>query len=111
MNTAELKKLAEAATPGKRKEYAPEISNEIDEGYRYIEIGGGTVLRDWISKNDAAFIAACDPAAILELLAVNAELVDALKQIRTAAMATVCNPVWVERRASIALAKAEGEQS
>lgn len=39
---------------------------------------------------------------------VEAELVEALKQIEMAAGATVCNVKWIEQHAAKALAKAEG---
>jgi hypothetical protein len=76
MNTAELKKLAEAATPGpwtvadRSHIYTPDL--------RVLAVAQHS--RD--TASNAAYIAAANPAVILELLAINAELVEALKRCR-----------------------------
>lgn len=86
MNTTELKKLAEAATPGPW---------HLDDcGYMFIisKPGDGYITRNvcrmdsstmsaFSQKANAAYIAAANPDAILKLLAINAELVEALKKI------------------------------
>lgn len=78
----ELKKRAEAATPGPW-----EATRQTDDecsfiGY-FIEGVGKTISDDGTAPDhhDALFIAAANPAAILELLAVQAQLVEALANI------------------------------
>lgn len=77
----ELKKLAEAATPGPW-----EATRQTDDecsfiGY-FIEGVGKTISDDGTAPDhkDALFIAAANPAAILELLAIKAQLVAALSK-------------------------------
>ena len=84
MNTAELKKLAEAATPGP---WAQEEIDPTDPEWGACDVfkeeSGDIVSSHVCSKENAAYIAAANPAAILKLLAINAELVEALKEIST----------------------------
>lgn len=68
MNTDELKKLAEAATP---------IETEL-YGDRYFQ---GPFSCATLNKEQDAYIAAANPAAILKLLQINAELVEALRSM------------------------------
>lgn len=88
MTADELKKLAEAATPG------PWIANDwantdSDGSINVCGIsvtapnslcGIFTVALEGDGTNDVDYIAAANPAAILKLLAINAELVEALKK-------------------------------
>lgn len=74
MNTTELKKLAEAATQGETKASG-----------NGVHIRTRCVLTTHMEppeqrQADARFYAAANPAAILKLLAINAELVEALKE-------------------------------
>lgn len=121
MNTAELKKLAEAATPGPwiTEDWA---SNDSDGA---INVRGtsvmapqslcgiSTVALEGDGTNDIEYIAAANPAAILKLLAINAELVKALK-IARGHVVELCNwsgtplPESSMKRLRAALAKAEG---
>ena len=90
VNTTELKKLAEAATPGPwfvvGQPWNPKADfivagNEDPHIGQYV---ADTEDFDGEGRNvqeNAAYIAAANPAAILELLAINAELVGALKEI------------------------------
>ena len=91
MTTDELKKLAEAATPG------PWIANDwantdSDGSINVCGIsvtapnslcGIFTVALEGDGTNDVDYIAAANPAAILKLLAINAELVEALSDAAT----------------------------
>ena len=82
----ELKKLAESATPGKWTKrtharmpsfvQAPRASK--DDPYD-IEILGEDECIYSTREADVSFIAAANPVAILELLAIRAQLVEALK--------------------------------
>lgn len=103
MTTDELKKLAEAATPGPwhvvyydagdkphRDHNGPcpgiFASEELDcaiihwEGFKQEYWSSANGSQKQIQTN-AELIAAANPAAILKLLAINAELVEALKEI------------------------------
>ena len=70
MNIEELKRLAEAATPG-----------PWAHGVTWIEhLGGIVVLGNTArSKQDVAYVSAANPAAILELIRQRDELLAALK--------------------------------
>ena len=85
MNTEELKRLAEAATPGPWNT-SPGGCGIIGPDKQWL---GG--MNDWVceyseemtqSENNAAFIAAANPAAVLELIRQRDELVEALKDAR-----------------------------
>lgn len=83
----ELKKLAEAATQEKWELYHGNIAHDIDrDGAQIIAQrparSGGSLQRKFDA--DFAFIAAANPAAILELLAIQAQLVKALQQAQYA---------------------------
>ena len=73
MNIEELKRLAEAATPG-----------PWAHGVTWIEHLGGIVAlgNTARSKQDVAYVAAANPAAILELIQQRDELLVALKDAR-----------------------------
>jgi hypothetical protein len=78
MNTAELKKLAEAATQG-----------DTEATGNGVHMRARCVLTTHMEppeqrQADACYYAAANPAAILELLAINAELVEALKLAKSA---------------------------
>lgn len=78
MNIEELKRLAEAATPGQWSEsdgYAGVVA-----GKQFIAQAYGDRRADCI--NNAAYIAAANPAAILELIRQRDELLVALKDAR-----------------------------
>lgn len=91
MNTAELKKMASAASGWKLDEFQ---QSEDDKEAGVAHVGGkyedgefaevmtidtGLYYQDDKAIDLARFYAAANPAAILKLLAINAELVDALK--------------------------------
>ena len=85
MNTEELKRLAEAATPGPWNT-SPGGCGIIGPDKQWL---GG--MNDWVceyseemtqSENNAAFIAAANPAAVLELIRQRDELLAALKDAR-----------------------------
>ena len=83
MNTAELKKLAEAATPGPWI-HATDIGQvgSIETLQGIVVAQAQSLICDDVRKqrdNNSKYIAAANPAAILELLAINAELVEALR--------------------------------
>lgn len=78
MNTEELKLLAEAATPG------PWVLDELLADFYGFEVRTATdekVCAD-ASNEDAAYIAAANPAAVLELIRQRSELLAALKESR-----------------------------
>lgn len=85
----ELKKLAEAASPG------PWKGDRYDGTVKYelLDANDNTVIRGDNGNSDAGpfgitgeddekFILAANPAAILELLAIQAQMVEALKNAR-----------------------------
>ena len=85
MNTEELKRLAEAATPGPWNT-SPGGCGIIGPDKQWL---GG--MNDWVceyseemtqSENNAAFIAAANPAAVLELIQQRGELLAALRDAR-----------------------------
>jgi hypothetical protein len=85
MNVEELKRLAEAATPGPWNT-SPGGCGIIGPDKQWL---GG--MNDWVceyseemtqSENNAAFIAAANPAAVLELIRQRGELMEALKDAR-----------------------------
>lgn len=73
----ELKKLAEAATPGPWMRLFGErtVYDRMEDGCR----GNAIVRADGAESKNVDFIAAANPAAILELLAIQAQLVAALQ--------------------------------
>ena len=74
MNIEELKRLAEAATPG------PWSSHP--NGYYGVHSNTGTICSTGEKIADALYIAAANPAAILELIQQRDELLAALKDAR-----------------------------
>ena len=91
MNTDELKKLAEAVkgwklrdvnqTAGDREEGVAFVGHQSDVGIfdDIAHIDTGNYMQPQAAVQIANYYAACNPAAILKLLAINAELVEALK--------------------------------
>lgn len=78
MNIEELKRLAEAATPG------PWVLDELLADFYGFEVRTSTdekVCAD-ASEQDAAYIAAANPAAVLELIRQRDELLASLKEVR-----------------------------
>ena len=73
MNIEELKRLAEAATPG------PWSSHP--NGYYGVHSNTGTICSTGEKIADALYIAAANPAAILELIQQRDELLVALKAL------------------------------
>ena len=76
MNIEELKRLAEAATPGP---WFAAISSNMNNSVR---VSMGTICDTEKNIDDAEFIAAANPAAILELIQQRDELLAALKDAR-----------------------------
>ena len=74
MNIEELKRLAEAATPG------PWSSHP--NGYYGVHSNTGTICSTGEKIADALYIAAANPATILELIQQRDELLAALKDAR-----------------------------
>jgi hypothetical protein len=105
MDTTELKKLAEAATPG------PWIAGD-DEDSDYFLVGphdgDGLVSHPVVtlhSESNADYIAAANPAAILELLAINAELVEMVKDAAVLADFAKC---WITDPAIEGMSRLKG---
>jgi len=75
MNIEELKRLAEAATPGqwRIRPYIPGIDCGVDGMFQVCHHA---------SARDAAYIAAANPAAMLELIRQRDELLASLKEAR-----------------------------
>ena len=75
MNTEELKRLAEAATPGPwaKREYVSGIGCGVDAKWN---------VALHASNDDAAYIAAANPVVVLELIRQRDELLSALKDAR-----------------------------
>lgn len=115
MNTTELKKLAEAATPGPWRitgSMTKYIEASIGNGWvqEVCSVGPTAADNGYGPQHhaNANLIAAANPAAILNLLAINAELVEALKGFTEKQM-TVGQRYTTEGQAMLdALAKAEG---
>ena len=108
MKTTELKKLAEAATPGPWHFVGFRVTAK-ELGYARV---ADTEFDNESMAENAAYIAAANPAAILKLLAINAELVEALKKISAIELKEF-GADWEEIEeaqdiADAALAKAEG---
>lgn len=121
MNTAELKKLAEAATQSEWQKEGRTVYSLMHHGWHKGEEQFKN--RFWMPaykspecpeeelEANVAFIAAANPAAILELLAINAELAEALKNLLndTQHSEHFCgDPNCPVANAIAALAKAEG---
>ena len=110
MNIEELKRLAEAATPG------PWSSHP--NGYYGVHSNTGTICSTGEKIADALYIAAANPAAILELIRQRDELLVALKYARelvddwgayaTAYMQEKHDLAGDLERLDAAIAKAEG---
>jgi len=125
-NIEELKRLAEAATPGPwiKRGYVLGIGCGVD---------GVTAVAHHTTSADAAYIAAANPAAVLELIQQRDELLAAMHRIRSTPPAQAdgggfvvdhfdiegeyagsqnIDPMWVVQEmaavASAAIAKAEG---
>ena len=81
VNTAKLKKLAEAAPLGRWQAYHDHgwLVVASDNEDIYIKIEKGSAAKKHLAA--AKYIAAANPAAIIELLAINAEPVEALKNL------------------------------
>lgn len=128
MTATELKKLAETATPGPWIAAGPSFGGDFpvyceevvvdrehddDDGYGICQAPTGLEKE---STHDMSYIAAANPAAILKLLAINAELVEALKGLDEAYCRAGPQLTRDERNidrkrliiARAALAKAEG---
>lgn len=128
MNTAELKKLAEAVkgwklrdvrqTAGDREEGVAFVGHQSDVGIfsDIAHIDTGNYMQPQAAIQIANYYAAANPAAILKLLAINAELVEALKGLDEAYCRAGLHLTRNERNqdrnrliiARAALAKAEG---
>ena len=76
MNTEELKRLAEAATPGP---WVAAINTNMDNKVCH---SFGDICQTGKDIGDAIFIAAANPAAILELIRQRDELLAAMKDAR-----------------------------
>jgi Mg-chelatase subunit ChlI len=80
MNIEEIKRLAEAATPG------PWVLDELLADFYGFEVRTSTDEDEKVcadaSEQDAAYIAAANPAAVLELIRQRDELMEALKDAR-----------------------------
>ena len=99
-----MKKLAEAATPGPWRCAGFRVTAK-ELGYARV---ADTEYDNESMAENAAYIAAANPAAILKLLDINAELVEALKGFVEKQM-TVGQRYTNEGQAMLdALAKAEG---
>ena len=115
MNTTELKRLAEAATPGPWKSQLSSVKKGARNIAPHIHAGESLPIGEDVKRGNAnaAYIAAANPAAILELLAINAELVEALKTMLSefneqTVQGMVHNEFMACVKARDALAKAEG---
>lgn len=123
MNTTELQKLAEAATPGPWMWDSDPIKGDPLDRVRFQVVARGRTITqcyyssgDPMAQKEASYIAAANPAAILKLLAINAELVEALKGLDEAYCRAGPQLTRDERNidrkrliiARAALAKAEG---
>jgi hypothetical protein len=132
MNTNELKKLAEAATPGPWHIRTNRHPNTDGTPWGWLDLYEAGSMRQaspdgvqvtWSrgrqSENNARYIAAANPAAILKLLAINAELVEALKNVTSGCEYSCLHGEWYWHKrtmpsiesldaARAALAKAEG---
>lgn len=76
MNIEELKRLAEAAAPGPwRAEFSSSMVNSVCTTFE-------TVCETGKNIDDALYIAAANPAAVLELIRQRDELLAALKDAR-----------------------------
>ena len=101
MNIEELKRLAEAATPG------PWSSHP--NGYYGVHSNTGTICSTGEKIADALYIAAANPAAILELIQQRDELLVALKALDRGCRDPRCIGVLHGLDlARTAIAKAEG---
>lgn len=120
MNTTELKKLSEAATPGPWIAAGPSFGGEFpvyceevvvdrehddDDGYGVCQAPTGLEEE---STHDMSYIAAANPSAILNLLAINAELVEALRMVRDYVVTMKGRGHDYQIAIDAALAKAEG---
>ena len=120
MKTTELKKLAEAVKGWKLRD-VNQTAGDREEGVAFVGHQSDVGIFDYIARIDtcnymqpqaaiqiANYYAACNPAAILKLLAINAELVEALKTFVENQM-TVGQRYTNEGQALLdAIAKAEG---
>lgn len=105
MNIEELKRLAEAATPG------PWVLDELLADFYGFEVRtstDGKVCAD-ASEQDAAHIAAANPVVVLELIRQREELLASLKEVRDLGhnYTQVSHRVWMI--ADAAIANAEGK--
>lgn len=91
MNTEELKRLAEAATPGP---WVAAFNTNMDNSVRTTF---ETVCETGKNIDDALYIAAANPAAVLELIRQRDELLSALKEVRDLGhnYTQVSHRVWI----------------
>jgi hypothetical protein len=113
MKHAELKKLAEAATPGPWA-VKEDVYDGPDEVYgRWHKVGDLLFIGENLNK-DSAYIAAASPDVILGLLAEIAALLEALKLAQESMGAFVSDQGWSQSdmdnfdTVCAAIAKAEG---
>jgi len=113
MNTTELKKRAEAATPGPwffeidpDGSWANQWPVILASDSEVVGVEGFYGDME-AAKENAAYIAAANPAAILKLLAINAELVGALNSI-TEFMRADFDDLPMAQSVRSVLAKVEG---
>lgn len=100
MNIEELKRLAEAATPGP---WFAAISSNMNNS---VHVSMGTICDTGKNIDDAAYVAAANPAAILELIQQRDELLAALKD--AAEKMRRCDYMQARSDMLTAIAKVEG---
>lgn len=113
MTATELKKLAEAATPGPWIAGGASVTAKETEDCSGLDakLKGGNGQQN---ARNSRYIAAANPAAILKLLAINAELVEALDELVEIVQHAIDNRSTADmdsftlQPARAALAKAEG---
>jgi len=86
----ELKRLAEAATPG---QWSAAISSNMNNA---VHVSMGTICDTGKNIDDAAFIAAANPTAILELIRQRDELLAALVSLARQCEACAAYPCKCE---------------
>ncbi len=103
INIEELKRLAEAATPGP---WGAAINTNMDSKVSH---SFGDICQTGKDIGDAIFIAAANPAVVLELIQQRDELLAALREIRTLGhnYTQVSHRVW--KIADAAIAKEESK--
>lgn len=115
MNIDELEKLARGAASGPWIVSADEDSDKWLVGYESQPGLVGYPVVSTYSDDDATYIAAANPAAILELISINRELVSALENYirytNNGVSGGEAGPaeIIIRDRAVLALARANGE--